>query len=395
MKAPAKAVLAGAVLLSPLALALGLVVLFVAAVANGAAGHEEEAGAASSGSGPQTAVPAGVAGIGPVVLDAYVRAAAAMPALRPKCRGMRWSVVAGIGRVESNHAAGRDVAANGAVTPRIYGVRLNGSGAGGNTSVHSDTDHGVLDGDTVYDRAVGPMQFIPSTWNGPSGQDGNGDGAKDPHNIYDAAQATAAYLCGTGTSDLADDTQLRRAVLRYNQSGAYADEVLGHVHTYDRLGTTGTKTLQFSGTGRGPDALRRAAVHLGIPYSWGGGTPSGPSTGFCDGTNGYLNGRCSASVTAGFDCSSLVQNAYWPALRLPRVASAQYSATAQRSVPRDSLQPGDLLFWSHGGTGGIYHVALYAGDGNVLHAPRTGKTVEIAPLTTAMPERDYYGATRP
>ncbi|MER6476883.1 C40 family peptidase [Streptomyces filamentosus] len=395
MKGPAKAALAGAVLLSPLALVLGLVVLFVAAVANGAAGHEEEAGAASSGSGPQAAAPAGVSGIGPVVLDAYVRAAAAMTSLRPKCKGMRWSVVAGIGRVESNHAAGRDVAANGAVTPRIYGVRLNGSGAGGNTSVHSDTDHGALDGDTVYDRAVGPMQFIPATWNGPSGQDGNGDGTKDPHNIYDAAQATAAYLCGTGTSDLADDAQLRRAVLRYNQSGAYADEVIGYVHTYDRLGTVGTGPLQFSGTGRGADALRRAAVHLGVPYSWGGGTPSGPSTGFCDGTNGYLNGRCSASVTAGFDCSSLVQNAYWLSLRLPRVASAQYSATAQHSVPRDSLQPGDLLFWSHGGTGGIYHVALYTGDGNVLHAPRTGKTVEIAPLTTAMPERDYYGATRP
>ncbi|MFC9734246.1 NlpC/P60 family protein [Streptomyces roseolus] len=395
MKAPAKAALAGAVLLSPLALVLGLVVLFVAAVANGAAGHEEETGAAASG--PPAAVPAGVSGIGPVVLDAYVRAAAAMTTLRPKCKGMRWSVVAGIGRVESNHAAGRDVAANGAVTPRIYGVRLNGSGAGGNTSVHSDTDHGALDGDTVYDRAVGPMQFIPSTWRGPSGQDGNGDGAEDPHNIYDAAQATAVYLCGTGSSDLGDDAQLRKAVLRYNQSGAYADEVLGHVHAYDRLGTAGSGagTVQISGTGRGPDALRRAGMYLGVPYSWGGGTPSGPSTGFCDGTNGYLNGRCSASVTVGFDCSSLVQNAYWPSLQLPRVASAQYSATSQRSVPRDSLQPGDLLFWSHGGTGGIYHVALYAGDGNVLHAPRTGKTVEVVPLATAMPERDYYGATRP
>ncbi|MFC9486669.1 lytic transglycosylase domain-containing protein, partial [Streptomyces hydrogenans] len=252
MKPPAKAVLAGAVLLSPLALVLGLVVLFVAAVANGAAGHEEETRGAAPG--PPAAVPAGVSGIGPVVLDAYARAAAAMTTLRPKCKGMRWSVVAGIGRVESNHAAGRDVAASGAVTPRIYGVRLNGSGAGGNTSVHSDTDHGVLDGDTVYDRAVGPMQFIPSTWNGPSGQDGNGDGAKDPHNIYDAAQATAAYLCGTGTSDLGDDAQLRKAVLRYNQSGAYADEVIGHVHTYDRLGTAGAAG-GAGGAGGGGEAV--------------------------------------------------------------------------------------------------------------------------------------------
>ncbi|MCJ0870201.1 C40 family peptidase [Streptomyces sp. AP-93] len=117
--------------------------------------------------------------------------------------------------------------------------------------------------------------------------------------------------------------------------------------------------------------------------------------GFCDGTNGYLNGSCSASVTVGFDCSSLVQYAYWSAIQLPRVADRQYRATSHHPVSRDQLQPGDLLFWSHGSTNSIYHVAMYAGDGNVLHAPRTGKFVEVVPLSSAMPERDYYGATRP
>ncbi|MCX4411575.1 NlpC/P60 family protein [Streptomyces sp. NBC_01764] len=134
---------------------------------------------------------------------------------------------------------------------------------------------------------------------------------------------------------------------------------------------------------------------MGTPYAWGGGGPDGPSKGFCDGTNGYIDGQCVASSTIGFDCSSLVQYAFWPKTKLPRTAAAQYGATSDRPVSRSDLKPGDLLFWSHGGSGSIYHVAMYAGDGNVLQAPRTGRTVEVAPLTSAMPERDYYGATRP
>lgn len=90
-----------------------------------------------------------------------------------------------------------------------------------------------------------------------------------------------------------------------------------------------------------------------------------------------------------------MQYAYWPGLKLPRTAAAQYGATSDRAVSHQNLEPGDLLFWSHGGSGAIYHVALYAGDGNVLHAPRTGKTVEVVALTDAMPGADYYGATRP
>ncbi|MET8859632.1 NlpC/P60 family protein [Streptomyces sp. NPDC004579] len=94
-------------------------------------------------------------------------------------------------------------------------------------------------------------------------------------------------------------------------------------------------------------------------------------------------------------CSSLVQYAYWPDTKLPRTAAAQYGATSDRAVSRQHLRVGDLLFWSHGGSAGIYHVAMYTGDGNVIQAPRTGRSVELAPLTSAMPESDYYGATRP
>lgn len=215
MNTSAKTVLTvGSVLLAPLALVIGLLILFIAAIANGASGQEKEAGGITQGA--TGTAPSSVSGIRLVVLRAYGKAASAITTLRPKCTGMRWSVIAGIGMVDSDHTAGRTVGPDGRVTPRIYGPRLNDAGAGGNTSVHGDTDHGALDGDALYDRAVRPMQFIPSTWNGPSERDGNGDGdeTKDPHDIFDAAQATAVYLCGTGSGDLTDDTQLRKAVLR-------------------------------------------------------------------------------------------------------------------------------------------------------------------------------------
>ncbi|UQX05485.1 NlpC/P60 family protein (plasmid) [Streptomyces sp. RerS4] len=175
----------------------------------------------------------------------------------------------------------------------------------------------------------------------------------------------------------------------------------GETYDYVRAILAGTARFQgpgplrIAGSGAGADALRRAGAWRGTPYSWGGGSPAGPSTGFCDGVNGYAGGACSARSTVGFDCSSLVQYAYWPSRRLPRVAAAQYEATSDRPVSRAVLRPGDLLFWSRGGAGGIYHVALYAGEGAVLHAPRTGREIDVEPLTSAMPQGDYFAATRP
>ncbi|MFJ1787293.1 C40 family peptidase [Streptomyces anulatus] len=147
------------------------------------------------------------------------------------------------------------------------------------------------------------------------------------------------------------------------------------------------------GSGRGPDALRRAARYIGTPYSYGHGTPDGPGTGFCDGTNGYTNRRCVAESTVGFDCSSLVRYGYWTSIQLPRTAAAQCNTTSGRPVTRGNLKPGDLVFWAKR-SGFIYHVALYAGEGRVLHAPRTGRDVTVEALDTAMPRSDYQGATR-
>ena len=110
---------------------------------------------------------------------------------------MHRPVVVGITRIESRHGTygGARLLANGDVDRRIVGIPLDGTN---NTEVITDTDGGQYDGDPVYDRAVGPMQFIPSTWRRWA-QDGNGDGVKDPNNIYDAADAAAHYLCASGS----------------------------------------------------------------------------------------------------------------------------------------------------------------------------------------------------
>ncbi|MFF1593085.1 lytic transglycosylase domain-containing protein [Streptomyces sp. NPDC058286] len=242
-----------------------LCVSAVMALTGIAADQEEQNRQAAYAAGAAQAAPASVKGIGQVMLSAYANAASRITTLRPHCKGMRWSVLAGIGKAESNHAAGHRIADNGSITPRIIGARLNGSGAGGNTSRFTDTDGGKWDGDTAYDRAVGPMQFLPSTWDGPTGQDGNGDSVNDPHNAFDAALGAAVYLCGTGSSNLSDDAQLRKAVLRYNHAGWYADEVLQNIRQYDQVGDVLGNT--------GSDGPVPVAVSLpGPPAAYQGGT---------------------------------------------------------------------------------------------------------------------------
>jgi membrane-bound lytic murein transglycosylase B len=162
-----------------------------------------------------------------VVLDAYVKAAAGIALFHPSC-GLRWQALAGIGRTESQHGTygGAVVGPDGNVSKPIIGIPLDGENG---TVGILDTDGGALDGDTVHDRAVGPMQFIPSTWRA-LGLDGNGDGRADPQNVYDAALSAANLLCRVGPLD---DDGLRRALLRYNNSTAYVDVVLDRSRGYD------------------------------------------------------------------------------------------------------------------------------------------------------------------
>ncbi|WP_019546476.1 lytic murein transglycosylase [Streptomyces sulphureus] len=164
-------------------------------------------------------------GIPATVLAAYRKAERSVGRTAPRCR-LPWELLAAIGRVESGQARGGDVTAEGTTRRPILGPVLDGDGFARIT----DTDSGRYDGDRTFDRAVGPMQFIPSTW-AAWGADGNGDGRKDPHNIFDAALAAGHYLCA-GERDLAVKADLERAVLSYNHSRDYLRTVLSWFEFY-------------------------------------------------------------------------------------------------------------------------------------------------------------------
>jgi membrane-bound lytic murein transglycosylase B len=167
-------------------------------------------------------------GIPAAALRAYRTAEATMSIADPSC-GLSWGLLAGIGRVESDHGryGGAVLGNDGTSTPQILGLPLNGVGP---VAAIADTDNGELDGDTRWDRAVGPLQFIPSTW-AMVGVDGDGDGNRDPHDIDDAALAAAAYLC-VGDNDLSTPAGVSDAVYSYNHSADYVALVTGIAHAY-------------------------------------------------------------------------------------------------------------------------------------------------------------------
>jgi membrane-bound lytic murein transglycosylase B len=193
------------------------------------------AGAAVTPAG-WTAPAGGGRAIPALALRAYREAAAWAAGYDPGCR-LSWTVLAGIGRIESNHGlfggAATRFGAGGAVSPRITGPPLDGRGV----AAIPDSDGGRWDGDTVWDRAVGPMQFIPTTWRS-LGRDGNGDRVADPNNLFDAAVSAAGYLCLSG-GDLRDPSRLRQAVYGYNHSWSYVDAVLGWARLYEGGVTSG------------------------------------------------------------------------------------------------------------------------------------------------------------
>lgn len=148
---------------------------------------------------------------------AYRRAADQMARTDPACR-LPWTLLAAVGRIESDHGrhGGARLGDDGVSRPRIIGVRLDGTGP---LAAIRDTDDGRLDRDRVWDRAVGPMQFIPSTW-ASAARDGDGDGRRSPHDLDDAAAAAASYLC-SGSGSLVDPSTQAAAIFRYNQDDYY------------------------------------------------------------------------------------------------------------------------------------------------------------------------------
>lgn len=326
-----------------------------------------------------------VAGIPQRMLAAYQNAATRLPEEVPKCKGMRWPILAGIARVESNHAGGRKVSADGDIRPKILGVLLNGSGVGGNHTTFPDTDGGTYDGTGSGERAVGPFQFLPSTWQA-NARDANDDGTKDPHNADDAALGAAVYLCGNGRN-LTDRSQLKGAIFQYNRSHAYVAEVLSFIDRYSQMGN-GTIRLGHKATGDARTVVKAALDETGTLYSWGGGNATGPSPGTCCSPSG----KSGVHIT-GYDCSGLTTYAYAQVgISLPRTAAAQSQRGKRIPASRGigALKPGDLVFFGYGSDSTIYHVGIYLGDGQMVNAPRPGTKVRTEPIW----DHGYAGGAR-
>lgn len=297
----------------------------------------------------------GMAGTGPAVLSADQPASAQARAQIPPaylrafraaasiCPGLSWTVLAGIGRVE--------------------------------------TDFGADDGISSA-GAEGPMQFMPSTFGAyaepvPPG----GATPPTPFDLVDAVYAAARMLCADGARNGVD---VAGAVFAYNHTTAYVREVLGYAARYATtglwlpgggagmggIGAGGAGAVAAAPSAAAAIALSYALSQLGTPYRWGGETPG-----------------------VGFDCSGLTQAAYAAAgIRIPRTSEAQW--TTLPHVPLAAIEPGDLLFFEPGefepGLPG--HVGIYLGDGEMVDAPHTGTTVQVdalsgwpAPLGAARP----------
>lgn len=176
--------------------------------------------------------------IPPELLDHYRSAART-------CEGLPWTVVAGIGKVETDHGRvfGSSLAPlTGDVhTPLIFGPWLDGSLPGTRVITISERSPWHSNAMGNIDRALGPMQFLTDTFRA-FGVDGNGDGRADPHNAFDAISSAVAYLCPDGVVVGEEGTDgVTEAILRYNHSDDYVAKVL------DFAGQYGV-TPQFAGS---------------------------------------------------------------------------------------------------------------------------------------------------
>lgn len=254
------------------------------------------------------------------------------------CPGLDWSVLAAIGKIESDH--GRST------LPGVQTGTVNEKGAGGQMQFLKPTFDSVISRHPIPPGGASP----PSRYN--------------PH---DAIFAAAFYLCDSGTNR----GDINAAILTYNHSEQYLHDVLAQAKAYADATTVGTGDCNniHAATPAALAAINYACGQRGLPYVWAG---NGPTDG-------------------GFDCSGLTTTAYGAAgIPLPRTADAQFRA-GPRVPDGQPLLPGDLVFY--GTSAYIHHVGLYIGGGLMIDAPDFGQVVKIQPYRYQ--GDDYAGATRP
>jgi membrane-bound lytic murein transglycosylase B len=200
----------------------------VAAAPKPADGPSARPGATSGGSGRAVAVSprwvddtAAATGVPAAAVRAYGAATLLEAKEDPACH-LGWTTLAGVGWVESQQGTidGRTLRADGTPSAPITGPSLDG---GNEVAAIPDAAGG-------WARALGPMQFIPSTWE-QWAVDGDGDGRADPQDIDDAAVAAAHYLCASG-GDLATGPGWSAAIYSYNHSADYVRSVYDAAQAY-------------------------------------------------------------------------------------------------------------------------------------------------------------------
>ncbi|WP_433754709.1 NlpC/P60 family protein [Nocardia sp. CA-135398] len=253
------------------------------------------------------------------------------------CPGLDWSVLAAIGKIETDHSR----------SP-LPGVRSGENSAG----------------------AGGLMQFLEPTFEGVVARHRLPAGGASPPSRYnpsDAIHAAAHYLCDSGAP-----ADLRAAIFAYNHADWYVDQVLDQAARYRATTGSGGGDCR-SIAAKSPavaQAISFACGQLGQPYVWGGNGPE---------------------VNGGWDCSGLTQAAYRASgITLPRTTYDQIH-TGPR-IPENQLAPGDLVFY---GTtdNNVHHVGLFLGGGRMVHAPDVGQPVQVSDYRWR--GDDYYAATRP
>ncbi|TNH21457.1 murein transglycosylase [Micromonospora orduensis] len=173
-------------------------------------------------------------GVPPVAMQAYGYAELVLAQTNRSC-ALSWTTLAAIGQVESGHGSANRarLGQDGKALPEIIGLPLDGKD--GRMRI-IDTDRGALDRDATFDHAIGPMQFIPTTWQ-EIGADADNDGRKDPHDLDDAALAAANYLC-KGGRNLSIPGDWWNAILSYNDVRRYAQDVYDTANRYGRSSRT-------------------------------------------------------------------------------------------------------------------------------------------------------------
>lgn len=310
------------------ALVVFVIVVIAAVVTTAVIYGQPLRGAGSSPGAGSTPSPQARADIPPDLLVLYQQAAA-------DCPGLDWSVLAAIGKVETDH--GRST--------------LPGAQNGEN-----------------FAGAGGLMQFLEPTFDAVTARHPLPAGGASPPSRYnpsDAIHAAAYYLCDSGAP-----ADLHTAIFTYNHSDTYVTQVLDQAARYRALHTPADGDCRAAGMTdtAAAQAISFACAQLGQPYVWGG---NGPADG-------------------GWDCSGLTKAAYAAAgITLPRTTYDQVHVGP--TIPENQLQPGDLVFY--GTTANVHHVGLYLGAGRMIHAPDIGQPVQISPYRYS--GDDYYGATRP